>query len=385
MASIVSAGTTSATALNMSADTTGVLQLASNNGTVGLTLGTSQQATFVGRVYLGSVSAALANENILTGGQSGGIQLVRNSSGNPTSGQSLGTYAWKGTDSANTNAAAEAMIEAVAAENQSGSTAATDLLFYTKPTGTGPGSSPTERLRIDSAGLLFLALTSSAGYTSNATPKAYINAGSSTAAVLCGLTLINQGNGGTSGYGVSLRFNMSTSEPGKYCQIAATADGSFANSIGLAFYTTANAAAGADNVTQRMYISGGGSIGAPSGTNIYNASDERLKKNIQPLTGNLAKINSLEPVSFNWIENFCKEENDKVLYGFVAQRTQTVDDNLVEHFGASSNVTIDAGTDNEVVVDSPLRVNEKFIIPMLVGAVKELTAELQALKAKVGA
>jgi len=42
MASIVSAGTTSATALNMSADTTGVLQLASNNGTVALTVDTSQ-------------------------------------------------------------------------------------------------------------------------------------------------------------------------------------------------------------------------------------------------------------------------------------------------------------------------------------------------------
>jgi len=42
MASIVSAGTTSATALNMSADTTGILQLASNNGTVALTVSTGQ-------------------------------------------------------------------------------------------------------------------------------------------------------------------------------------------------------------------------------------------------------------------------------------------------------------------------------------------------------
>lgn len=42
MASIISAGTTSATALNMSADTTGVLQLASNNGTVALTVSTAQ-------------------------------------------------------------------------------------------------------------------------------------------------------------------------------------------------------------------------------------------------------------------------------------------------------------------------------------------------------
>ena len=42
MASIISAGTTSSTALNMSGDTSGVLQLASNNGTVGLTMDTSQ-------------------------------------------------------------------------------------------------------------------------------------------------------------------------------------------------------------------------------------------------------------------------------------------------------------------------------------------------------
>jgi hypothetical protein len=42
MASIVSAGTTSATALNMSADTSGVLQLASNNGTVALTVTAAQ-------------------------------------------------------------------------------------------------------------------------------------------------------------------------------------------------------------------------------------------------------------------------------------------------------------------------------------------------------
>lgn len=42
MASIVSAGTTSATSLNLSADTTGILQLASNNGTVALTVSTGQ-------------------------------------------------------------------------------------------------------------------------------------------------------------------------------------------------------------------------------------------------------------------------------------------------------------------------------------------------------
>jgi len=42
MASIISAGTTSGTALNMTGDTSGVLQLASNNGTTAVTVDTSQ-------------------------------------------------------------------------------------------------------------------------------------------------------------------------------------------------------------------------------------------------------------------------------------------------------------------------------------------------------
>lgn len=46
MASILSAGTTSATAMVHTADTSGVLQLASNNGTVALTIDTSQKFGF---------------------------------------------------------------------------------------------------------------------------------------------------------------------------------------------------------------------------------------------------------------------------------------------------------------------------------------------------
>jgi hypothetical protein len=63
MASIISAGTTSATALNMSADTTGILQLASNNGTVALTVNTSQN------IGIGTSSPATKlHVNTTTGG-----------------------------------------------------------------------------------------------------------------------------------------------------------------------------------------------------------------------------------------------------------------------------------------------------------------------------
>jgi len=47
MASIISAGTTSGTALNMAGDTSGVLQLATNGSTTALTIDASQRAAFV--------------------------------------------------------------------------------------------------------------------------------------------------------------------------------------------------------------------------------------------------------------------------------------------------------------------------------------------------
>ena len=46
MATIISAGTTTSTALNMSADTSGVLQLASNNGQTAMTVNTDQSVVF---------------------------------------------------------------------------------------------------------------------------------------------------------------------------------------------------------------------------------------------------------------------------------------------------------------------------------------------------
>jgi hypothetical protein len=73
MASIVSAGTTSATALNMSADTTGVLQLASNNGTVGMTMDTSQN------VGIGTSSpnkTAISRALTVNGSANAGLELA---------------------------------------------------------------------------------------------------------------------------------------------------------------------------------------------------------------------------------------------------------------------------------------------------------------------
>ena len=61
MASSISAGTTSGTALVHTADTTGALELKTNNGTTALTLSTAQNATFAGTVTTSSRGIAKAS------------------------------------------------------------------------------------------------------------------------------------------------------------------------------------------------------------------------------------------------------------------------------------------------------------------------------------
>jgi len=131
--------------------------------------------------------------------------------------------------------------------------------------------------------------------------------------------------------------------------------------------------------TQRMAIDSSGNIGAPSGTNIHNASDQRLKQNITDLSGCLQKVLLMRGVSFNWIDNFCDSEADKTLYGLIAQELQTVDVNLVDSF---SDNTITAG---EVTVENPLRVNDKFIIPMLVESIKEQQTLIESQQSQIDA
>ena len=134
------------------------------------------------------------------------------------------------------------------------------------------------------------------------------------------------------------------------------------------------------NGSVRLLIQNNGNIGAPSGSNIYYASDQRLKKNVTPLDKGLEAIKALKPVSFNWIDGFCDVEKDP-LYGFIAQEVQTVDSNLVSPFGDDVEIGDDPNNPDQVITD-PLRVNEKFIIPMLVKAVQELSAKVAALEAK---
>jgi hypothetical protein len=216
MASTISAGTTSATALNMSADTSGVLQLASNNGTVGLTLDTSQNVGIGTSSPSGKLEVAGANclvKNTATSGYAG--FYVNGATGN------AGYYffAVNGTETARISA-----------------DATNTLSFAT-------GSSATERARIDSSGNLLVGATSFSG---------------------SGLSLSSPNASGcysviaTGGTGFHWRF------------------GNVSNGIVGSISTSTTA------------------------TTYSTSSDYRLKNTITPMTGALAKVAQLKPVTYKW-------------------------------------------------------------------------------------
>tara|TARA_R100000781_G_scaffold32221_1_gene23508 strand:+ start:8851 stop:10614 length:1764 start_codon:yes stop_codon:yes gene_type:complete len=220
--------------------------------------------------------------------------------------------------------------------------AATDGAFAFENTGTG------SLMRIDSSGRVMIGILSTAHASTNADDLCVGNNDSSSEH---GITIGSNVAG-------SIRFADTASGSAGIIEYAHSADS-------MRFYTA---------LTIRMTIDGSGNIGAPSGTNIYNASDLRLKKNIADLDKGLSAIKSLRPVSFNWKDGFCDEEK-QTLYGFIAQEVETVDNNLVQQFG-SGTVTLENET-----IDNALTVNEKLIIPMLVKAIQELEVKVAALEA----
>ena len=81
------------------------------------------------------------------------ITMTPNDNANPSDNEVLGHIAFL-PYGAGSIGAASAKIEAVAESGQSGSSNATSMRFYTKPSTTGPGSSPREAMRITQDGIV---------------------------------------------------------------------------------------------------------------------------------------------------------------------------------------------------------------------------------------
>lgn len=96
---------------------------------------------------------------------------------------------------------------------------------------------------------------------------------------------------------------------------------------------------------------------------VTTGSDNRLKKNIEPLTDGLTMIHQMNPITYNWIhDDIC----DNPEYGFVAQ-------DIEKNFPSLVKTDVESGMKS---------VDYMKITSMLAAAVQELSREIQTLKDK---
>ena len=124
-------------------------------------------------------------------------------------------------------------------------------------------------------------------------------------------------------------------------------------------------------------------------TSITAPSDVRYKENIESQQAGLSFINDLRPVTFDWKkkkdlpkdhrayeDSEEREMNDKTNHGFIAQEVKAVID---------AHPEIADGFDmwSEDEADGRQRVGPAALIPILVTAIQELSAELKEIKEKL--
>jgi hypothetical protein len=117
------------------------------------------------------------------------------------------------------------------------------------------------------------------------------------------------------------------------------------------------------------YVTGSIQMQGIVGTLYASGSDYRLKENIVSLTGAVDKVKQLKPKTYNFLSDPDKESVD----GFIAHEAQEVVPNSV----AGEKDKIDENGDAVYQMMDPAK-----LVPILTGAIQELTARIEALEAK---
>lgn len=148
-----------------------------------------------------------------------------------------------------------------------------------------------------------------------------------------------------------------------------TASGGTSTNYGVYSYAWGGANAYAGYFSGNVHVTG----------TFTNPSDERLKKDIAPLTGSLSKLKSLRPSSYYFDDSAIPMKGlpKKKQLGLMAGDVESVFPELVHDVP----VPPDEDKGERESTQSIHSVNYIGLIPVLVGAIQEQQAEIESLKA----
>jgi len=128
-----------------------------------------------------------------------------------------------------------------------------------------------------------------------------------------------------------------------------------------------------------------GDYGAAAGGNYWIASDERLKKNIHPITNSLNKIMAMKTYSFEYdIENHSKYfKATRTNLGFLAQELEQVLPEAVASKTIGSLNVDRANPDKSSETMQMKAVNMNAVVPVLVNAIQEQQQIINELRSRI--
>lgn len=131
------------------------------------------------------------------------------------------------------------------------------------------------------------------------------------------------------------------------------------NPIGNVYFNTGgNFGIGNTSPTAKLDVTGSANVsGNVTAAAFLYSSDRRLKKDISPLSGNLAKILALQPVSWLWKD---QGRGTDVQIGFIAQDVQQVIPEVVHTDAATTLEAIDYAHMAPILVGSVQELNKKM-------------------------
>jgi hypothetical protein len=265
---------------------------------------------------------------------------------------------------------------AINASTQSLQTGGTTALYIDGSQNVGIGTtSPSTKFTVQTA-----ALTDAVRWTDNTNSTGILSTASGLS-TMWSTTALGFGTGAGT-YTERMRIDSSGN-----LLVGVTSDPANSGNNGVSFYKTTNGYEfhSRGNGTGTNYVgvfyNNNGTVGNintnGTTTSYVTSSDYRLKENVTPMTNGLSTINSLKPVTYDWISDKSSGE------GFIAHELQAVIPNAVT--GEKDAVNEDGSI-------NPQGVDYSKIVVHLVAALQELKAtvdaqatEIATLKAKVGA